>query len=85
MKYDVFIGFASRGYLGTIKQEDDGYYGRLVLERDLISYEAPTLVLLKNEFLKAVDSYLELCLKVGKKLERSYDIKQLEGENNDKE
>ena len=57
-----------KGYKGTIEpQIDTGtLYGKLAFIRDLVTYEATTLVDLEREFRVSVDGYLEDCAEVGK-------------------
>ena len=52
-----------RGYIGTIQfsKEDNIYYGEVLVLENLISYEGETLELLKEDFIDAVDCYLDIC------------------------
>ena len=52
-----------KGYLGTVQysEEDNVLHGKVAGIRSLISYEGTTLEELKNDFIEAVDFYLESC------------------------
>ena len=52
-----------RGYIGTIQfsKEDNIYYGEVLVLENSISYEGGTLELLKEDFIDAVDCYLDIC------------------------
>lgn len=57
-----------KGYKGTIEPqvETGTLYGKLAFIRDLVTYEAMTLVELEQEFRAAVDAYLEECAEFDK-------------------
>jgi predicted HicB family RNase H-like nuclease len=59
--------FFYKGFKGTFEYsvEDDVYYGKLLLDnRDLITYESASSILLKKEFELAVDDYIEICKEI---------------------
>ena len=59
--------FEYKGYTGTIEYsaEDDVLFGKVIGIRGLISYEGDSLFTIKNDFIAAVDDYLELCKSEG--------------------
>ena len=58
-----------KGYKGTVEysKEDDCLVGKVIgMHNDLILYEGSTLTELKNDFIEAIDSYIEGCIAEGK-------------------
>ena len=53
--------FIYKTFKGTSKysQEDGVWHGSLVLEKDIVTYESNTFKGLHEEFIKAVDDYIE--------------------------
>ena len=66
--------FEEKGYVGSIEFsiEDSVLHGKLLGLKDLVTYEAETIVELKKEFILAVDDYLETCKEVGKEPEKPF-------------
>lgn len=62
------------GYYGSVEYNDDDetFYGRVAFIRALVSYEGETVQALKQAFHEAVEDYLELCAKQGKKPEQPF-------------
>ena len=56
------------GCVGSIEYslDDDIYYGKLLNIRDLVAYEGNTFELLYEDYLDAVDDYIELKKEVNK-------------------
>ena len=50
-----------KGYVGSIEYslDDDVYYGKLLNIADLVNYEGDTFELLYENYLDAVDDYIE--------------------------
>lgn len=50
-----------KGYVGSIEYslDDDVYYGKLLNIADLVNYEGDTFELLCENYLNAVDDYIE--------------------------
>lgn len=63
-----------KGYVGSIEfsERDSIFYGKVQGIRSLISYEGENAKELVNDFHKAVDDYLDLCLERGTQPERAY-------------
>jgi predicted HicB family RNase H-like nuclease len=61
-------------YIGSVhfNSEDEVFYGKIEGIDDLLSFEGSSVRELKKAFEDSVDDYLELCMKEGKKLEKSY-------------
>lgn len=59
--------FKYRGYVGTIEPQAEckGFFGKLLLKRDLVNYEANTVEELEKEFRVAADDYLDTCKALG--------------------
>ena len=58
-----------KGYKGTVEysKEDDCLVGKVIgMHNDLILYEGNTLSELKDDFIEAVESYIEGCIAEGK-------------------
>lgn len=57
-----------RGYTGSmnISIEDNCLHGKIEMINDLVTYEAESSRELQYEFESAVDSYLDVCGKLGK-------------------
>ena len=57
-----------KGYVGSIEYslDDDIYYGKLLNIQDLVAYEGNTFELLYEDYLDAVDDYIELKKEVNK-------------------
>jgi predicted HicB family RNase H-like nuclease len=52
-----------KGYSGTVEfsAEDDVFFGRIIGIRDVVTFEADTVVKLKKAFKEAVDDYIQTC------------------------
>lgn len=63
-----------KGYKGTIEPqvETGTLYGKLAFIRDLVTYEAMTVVELEKEFRMAVDAYLEECTELKKEPDKPF-------------
>lgn len=57
-----------KGYIGVVKYSPDDtiLYGEVIGISDLISYEGNSIENIENDFKKAVNSYLETCIELGK-------------------
>lgn len=60
--------FSHKGYRGSIKAslDDNCLFGVILDINDVITYEAQTVEALHQEFMAAVDDYLETCRNIGK-------------------
>jgi predicted HicB family RNase H-like nuclease len=64
-----------KGYFGSIEysKEDNCLYGKVLgMQRNLISYEGNTASELEEDFIGAIDTYLEHCNQKGIKPRKSY-------------
>ncbi|EYU16135.1 type II toxin-antitoxin system HicB family antitoxin [Photorhabdus aegyptia] len=63
-----------KGYSGTIEfdLENNTLFGKLEYIRDLVTYEAKTIVELENEFKISIDLYLQDCKELNKNPDVSY-------------
>jgi len=63
-----------KDFIGSVHfdAEDNVFYGKIEGIDSLISFEGQTVTKLKKSFQEAVDDYIEICLKTGKKLRKSY-------------
>ena len=63
-----------KGYLGTVEFSSDDmvFYGKLHGISDLVTFEAATVDNLIASFQNAVDDYLDICQRHGKKPEKAY-------------
>jgi predicted HicB family RNase H-like nuclease len=66
--------FTYKDYVGSaeVSIDDDCMFGKIQHINDVVTYEAQTIPLLRIEFEKAVDDYLETCAELGKDPERSF-------------
>jgi predicted HicB family RNase H-like nuclease len=62
------------GYRGSVhfSADDRVFYGEILGIDDLVSFEGGAVEELERAFREAVDDYLALCKKIGKKPERAY-------------
>lgn len=65
---------AYKGYYGSVhySDEDQIFHGKIEFIRSLVSYEGTDVKSLRTAFEEAVDDYLELCEKEGKKPEMPF-------------
>jgi predicted HicB family RNase H-like nuclease len=58
-----------KGYSGTVaySDSDEAFFGKINGIRDVVTFEADSVVKLKKAFREAVDDYIETCAKLGKK------------------
>jgi predicted HicB family RNase H-like nuclease len=64
-----------KGYYGSIEysKEDKCLYGRVLgMTKDCITYEGNTVEELENDFIDAIESYLEGCKEIGIKPRKGY-------------
>ena len=63
-----------KGYIGSVEfsEEDSLFYGKVMGIRALISYEGESAHDLVEDFLSAVDDYLDLCREQGIEPEKAY-------------
>lgn len=61
-----------KSYVGTVEysDEDGCFVGRIHGIRDIVTFEGESVAELRQDFENAVDSYLALCKKTGKKPEK---------------
>ena len=55
--------FTHKGYHGTVEwptDEDPNFFGKMVLDHDIVTYEASTIFELKKEFMLAVEDYIDM-------------------------
>lgn len=54
--------FRYKGYKGKFTKESDcGYFGRVVLKRDIVTFQGWNLVELQQAFQDSVEDYLDFC------------------------
>ncbi|BCG46467.1 hypothetical protein GEOBRER4_n1263 [Citrifermentans bremense] len=60
--------FEYQGYSGSIQisVKDNCLFGKILFINDVITYEADNIKELKNEFISAVNDYIETCKEIGK-------------------
>ena len=63
-----------KDYQGSVEysDEDNIFFGRLIGINDRILFEGDSVETLRNNFQEAVEDYLEICKKLGKKPEKTY-------------
>lgn len=63
-----------KGYYGSVNynDQDQVFYGKIELIRDLVSYEGTDVRTLRRSFEDAVDEYLELCSEQGREPNRPF-------------
>ena len=63
-----------KGYFGSIEfsNEDDCFYGKIIGIDDLVTFEGISVEEIKAAFHEAVDDYLLICERAGKKPKKSY-------------
>jgi predicted HicB family RNase H-like nuclease len=66
--------FHYKDYLGSVhfSAEDEVFYGKIEGIDDLISFEGQSVEELKQDFQEAVEGYLDICKRHGKRIEKSY-------------
>ena len=62
------------GYLGSVKHaaKNEIFYGKIEGINDLVTFEADTVIDLKEGFREAVDDYLATCAQLGKEPNKTY-------------
>jgi predicted HicB family RNase H-like nuclease len=62
-----------KGFLGPaeMSDEDDAFFGKVIGIKDLVSYQGATVKELKKDFKEAVDSYLGVCKRCNKPVQKS--------------
>lgn len=58
-----------KGYKTNIKQDLDIFYGKIINISDLVSFEGFSMEDVKENFIIAVDDYIETCKKLNKPVE----------------
>jgi len=63
-----------KGYFGSVEysEEDDVLFGRIIGISDRITYEGDSVKTLREDFILAVEDYLELCKELGKEPAKAY-------------
>jgi len=63
-----------KDYIGSVhfNADDEVFFGKIEGVEDLITFEGNSVLEVKGAFEEAVNDYIELCKKNGKKLEKSY-------------
>ena len=63
-----------KDFYGSVEfsDEDNVFFGRIIGINDRITYEGDTVINLRNDFIEAVDEYIETCLQLGKMPEKAY-------------
>ena len=65
--------FEYKDYFGSAEysETDAIFFGRIIGINDHITYEGDNLINLENDFIQAVDDYIEGCVEIGKEPEKS--------------
>jgi predicted HicB family RNase H-like nuclease len=63
-----------KGYTATVEfsAADEVFFGRIAGIRDVVTFEADTVVKLKKAFKEAVEDYLDTCKRMGKEPDKEY-------------
>jgi len=63
-----------KGYFGSVEfsDEDDVFYGKIIGINDHITYEGNSVINLRQDFMSAVDEYLDVCVELGKDPDKPY-------------
>ena len=63
-----------KGYTGSVEfsNTDETFFGKIVGIRDLVSFEADSVVKLKRAFKEAVEDYITTCKELGKDPDKEY-------------
>jgi predicted HicB family RNase H-like nuclease len=63
-----------KGYTGSVEfsDEDEVFFGKIVGIRDLVTFEADSVVKLKKAFKDAVEDYIATCKELGKDPDKEY-------------
>ena len=63
-----------KGFVGSVhfSADDSVFHGRIEGIDDLVTFEGASVEELKAGFKEAVEDYLELCKRTGKRVEKSY-------------
>ena len=71
----IMVNLEYKGYYGGIEydKEDKKFYGGVLgMTKDSITYEGNTVEELENDFINAIESYLEGCIELGIKPRKGY-------------
>ena len=62
------------GYFGSVEfsDEDNIFHGRIIGINDRITYEGDSVKNLRQDFISAVNEYINVCAELGKEPEKSY-------------
>ena len=63
-----------KGYFGSVEfsDEDDIFHGKIIGISDHITYEGDSVQSLRQDFITAIDEYLNVCTELGKEPEKAY-------------
>ena len=63
-----------KGYTGSVEfsNTDETFFGKIVGIRDLVTFEADSVVKLKKAFKEAVEDYITTCKEMGKDPDKEY-------------
>lgn len=63
-----------KGYSGTVdfSADDDVFFGKLSGIKDVVTFEADSVIKLKKAFREAVDDYLKTCQELSKEPEKEF-------------
>lgn len=63
-----------KGYTGSVEfsNTDETFFGKIVGIRDLVTFEADSVVKLKKAFKEAVEDYITTCKELGKDPDKEY-------------
>ena len=63
-----------KDFIGSVhfSTDDEVFYGKIEGIDDLVTFEGTTVKEIKKSFNEAVEDYIELCRKTGKKIFKSY-------------
>ena len=61
-------------YYGSVEfsDEDNVFHGRIIGINDRITYEGDSVQSLRQDFMAAVDDYINVCAELGKEPEKAY-------------
>lgn len=63
-----------KGYTGTVEfsAADEIFFGKINGVRDVVTFEADSVVKLKKAFREAVDDYIDTCARLGKDPDKEF-------------
>ena len=63
-----------KGYIGHVVYDDEAeiFHGDVINTRDVITFQGDSVSLIKKEFIRSVDDYLDFCAKSGKSPDKPF-------------